>query len=113
MVSPCDTACHATRSAIEPSLAGFAQLLRSETLFQAQGDAGFRSSAEDVPSFGFAVLQSDRPRVRIVRMNLNGKWLAREQQLEQTAKICGLATGALVPDFADCTYVMACVTPRT
>jgi hypothetical protein len=63
--------------------AGLAQLPRRETLFQAQGDPGFRCSAQDVPSFGFASLQADRPCVCIVRMNLNGKWLAGEQQLEQ------------------------------
>src|SRR5260370_770023 len=51
--------------------------------FQAQGDLGFRSSAQDVPGFGLAVLQSDRLRIRIVRVNLNRERLAREQQLEQ------------------------------
>ncbi len=64
-------------------LAGLAQLLRSQTPFQAQGDLGFRSSAQDVPGFGLAVLQSDRLRIRIVRVNLNRERLAREQQLEQ------------------------------
>ena len=47
------------------------------------GDLGFRSSAQDVPGFGLAVLQSDRLRIRIVRVNLNRERLAREQQLEQ------------------------------
>ena len=52
-------------------------------------------------------------RERIVRMNLDGKWLAREQQLEQERRICGRVIGSLVPDFADRIAVMACVTPRT
>jgi hypothetical protein len=60
-----------------------AQLPRSESPLEAQGDLGFRRSAQDVPSFRLAVRQSDRPCVRVVRMNLNGKWLASEQQFEQ------------------------------
>ena len=33
-----------------------AQLLRRDAPFQAQRDLGFRSSAEDVPGFGLAIL---------------------------------------------------------
>ena len=59
------------------------QLLRGQPPFQAQGDLGLGRGAQDVPGFGFAVRQSDRLRVRIVRMNLDGKRLVGEQQLQQ------------------------------
>ena len=89
------------------------QLLRSHALLQAERDLGFGSSTQDVPGFGFAVRQAHRMRKRIVRMNLDGKRLAREQQLEQERRICGRLTGSLVPDFADRAAVMARVAPRT
>ena len=38
---------------------------------------------------------------RIVRMNLDGQWLAGEQQLEQERRIYRPVIGSLVPDFAD------------
>ena len=62
---------------------GLAQLPGSELLLQAEGDLGSGCSTQDVPGFGLATCQPHRLRVRIVRMNLNGKRLAREQQLEQ------------------------------
>jgi hypothetical protein len=51
-------------------------------------------------------------RERIARMNLDGKWLARKQQLEQERRIYGGVIGSLVPDFADRTAVMVCIAPR-
>ena len=113
ITSPGDTARHTTRFEIEPSSTACTQLLRSQTLIQAEGDLGFGSGTQDVPGFGFAVRQAHRMRKRIVRMNLDGKRLAREQQLEQERRICGRPAGSLVPDFADRAAVMARVTPRT
>ena len=80
---------------------GVTQLLRGKTPFQAQGDLGLGRGTQDVPGFGFAVRQSDRLRVRIIRMNLDGKRLVREQQLQQKRRSGGRRTGTLVPDFAD------------
>ena len=40
-------------------------------------------------------------RKRIVRMDLDRKWLACEQQFEQERRIYGRVIGPLVPDFAD------------
>jgi hypothetical protein len=45
-------------------------------------------------------------------MNLIGKWLSGEQQLEQERGIRGLAARSLVPNFADRFAVAAHVTPR-
>ena len=92
---------------------GVTQLLRRQTPFQAQGDLGLGRGTQDVPGFGLAVRQSDRLRIRIVRMNLDGKRLAREQQLEQERRSGGRRTGSLVPDFADRIVVPACAAPRT
>ena len=72
---------------------GFAQLLRSHALLQAEGDLGLGSGTQDVPGLGFAVRQSDRLRIRIVGMDLDGKRLAREQQLEQERRIRGRSPG--------------------
>ena len=89
-----------------------AQLPGSELLLQAEGDSGSGCGTQDVPGFGLAACQADRLRVRIVRMNLNGKGLAREQQFEQERRIGGLTAGSLVPDFADQTAaVMVCPAP--
>jgi len=89
-----------------------AQLLWRETPVQAQADLGLRSGAQDIPGFGLAVLQPDGPRKCVVWMNLNGKGLAGEQQLQQQRSVRGLAAGPLVSDFADSTAVMACIAPR-
>jgi hypothetical protein len=50
---------------------------------------------------------------RVVRMNLDGKRLAREQQLQQQRRVYGRVIGPIIPDFADRIAVMARVTPRT
>src|SRR5690349_2733934 len=38
---------------------------------------------------------------RIVRVNLNGQWLFREQQLEQQMRVWGFRIGALKPKLPD------------
>ena len=90
---------------------GLAQLLLSEPPIEAEGDLGSRSGTQDVPGFGLAVRQSHRLRVRVVRMDLDGQRLAREQQLEQERGIRGRLAGPLVPDFADRDAVMDCLAP--
>ena len=59
------------------------QLLGSHPLFQAERQLGFGGSTQDVPGFRFSPWQAHRMRKRIVRVNLDRKRLAREQQLEQ------------------------------
>jgi hypothetical protein len=49
----------------------------------------------------------------IVRMDLDGKRLVREDQLKQEKRICSGIAGSLVLDITDRTVVMARVTQRT
>ena len=89
---------------------GLAQLLLSQPPIEAQGDLGSRSRAEDVPGFGLAVRQSHRLRIRVVWMNLDGKWLAREQQLEQERRTLRPACRAARTRFhrSRCRYCPPC-----
>ena len=58
---------------------GLAQLLRRQTSIKSQGNLGLRSGTQNVPGLGFSVWQPHRTRECIVRMNLDGEWLARKQ----------------------------------
>ena len=113
MVSPARTRLPHDKIRDRAVVDGVAQLLRGQTPFQAQGDLGLGRGAQDVPGFGLAVRQPDGLRVRVVRMNLDGKRLIGEQQLQQKRRSDGRRTGALVPDFADRIAVPACAAPRT
>ena len=66
---------------------GLTQLLRRQTSTKAEGNLGFRSGAQNIPGFGLAPWQAHRVRERIVGVDLDRKWLAREQQLEQERRI--------------------------
>ena len=81
---------------------GGAQLLLGQLLLQAEGDLGSRSRIEDVPGFGLAVGEPYRLRIGIVRMDLDGKWLAREQQLEQERRTLESAVRAAHTKFHRC-----------
>ena len=67
---------------------------------------------QNVPCFGLAVWQAHRTCKRIVRMNLNGKRLARNQQFEQEGRGCIRVISSLVPNFANDPAVVAYVRPR-
>src|SRR4029079_13064902 len=56
---------------------GVTQLLRTDAPLHPQTDFSLERSIQDVPGFGFAVRQSGRLRIGIIRMNLDGKWLTR------------------------------------
>ena len=70
-----------------PVVDGFLQLLRREPFLQAESDLRVGVSTKDVPCFGFAMRQTDRMGIGIVRMDLDGKRLAGEEQLKQEQRI--------------------------
>src|SRR4249919_3031562 len=92
---------------------GVTQLLRTDAPLQAQADFSLGRGIQNVPGFGFAVRQSGRLRVSIIRMNLNRKWLTRKQKLQQERGRNGCRIGALVPDLTDRIGAVACAAPRT
>jgi hypothetical protein len=91
---------------------GRPQLLRRETPIEPEGDLGPGGGAEDVPGFGLAARQAHLVCQRIVGMNLDGKWLVGEQQLEQERRFRG-GIRSLVVDFTNRAAVMARVAPGT
>src|SRR6476661_10603287 len=92
---------------------GVTQLLRTDAPLHPQTDFSLERSIQDVPGFGFAVRQSGRLRIGIIRMNLDGKWLTRKQKLQQKRGRNGCRIGALVPDLTDRIGAVACAAPRT
>ena len=62
-----------------PIACGVTHLLRGETALESQADLRVGRGTEHVPSFGLSVRQSDGLRVSVIWMNLDRKWLAREQ----------------------------------
>ena len=62
---------------------GLTQVLRRHLPVRAEGDLGSGCRAQNIPSFGLAVRQSNRLRISIVGMDLDGERLAGEQQFEQ------------------------------
>src|SRR6476646_10074949 len=64
---------------------GVTQLLRTDAPLHPQTDFSLERSIQDVPGFGFAVRQSGRLRIDIIRMNLDGKWMTRKQSFNKSA----------------------------
>ena len=80
------------KSEIEPSSTAHA-IAAASVAGSGRGRPWLRSRAQDVPGFGLAVRQSNRMRVSIVGMDLDGQRLAREQQLEQERSFAPPAPG--------------------
>jgi hypothetical protein len=99
------------RSAIEPSSTAARNCCWRQLLLQAEGDLGSRGRTEDVPGFGLAVGEPHRLCIGIVWMDLDGKWLAREQQLEQERWTWSRPSGPLIPDFTDGDAIAARIAP--
>ena len=84
---------------------------RREPPLQPDGNFGAGRRRKDVPGLGLAMLQTDRLCEGVIRMNLDGQRLRREQQLEEQGRIRRVDVGALKPDFADGDAIVAHVAP--
>src|SRR6266536_190386 len=76
------------------------QFLWRYPALQTNGNLRARFRRDDVPCFALAVRHPHRAREGVVRMDLDGQWLAREQQLEQQCRRRSGLIGALEPQLS-------------